>query len=66
MPAGNVAAPVIEIGGDVRAGPANAAARAGIGTAAGDNHGTAAWLLVGLAVLILLHRARFRFSQTVG
>ena len=64
MPAANVAAPVIEIGGDARGGPVSASARGSLGI--DQNHGTAAWLLLGLGALVLLHRAKFRFSQTVG
>lgn len=64
MPAGNPFAPLIETGVSASAGPVAASGNVRLG--ADENHAAAGWLLLGLVILIVLHRARFRFSQTVG
>lgn len=67
MPASNPFAPVIEVGGGANLGPASASANARVGNiVAGQHHGTAFYLVVALAVLVVLHRSRYRFSTTVG
>lgn len=66
MPSANPFAPVIDVGGSATVGPAAASGNLSLG-AASDNHGAAAWILLGLVVLVVLHKyAKFRFSTTVG
>lgn len=65
MPAANPFAPLIEVGGTASAGPAAAGASFSVGNAA-DNHVSAGLVLLGIAVLVLLWKSKFRFSTTVG
>ena len=64
MPIANPFAPTIDVGGSASAGPAQIGGGLSIGVQ--DHHAVAGYLLIGLAILFLLHRANFRFSSTVG
>lgn len=62
MPASNPFAPVIEVGGGATVGPASANGNVSVG----DHHAAAGYVLIGLAVLVLLWKGKWRFSTTVG
>lgn len=66
MPIANPFAPTIEVGGQgsASAGPVSLGGKLNFGVQ--DHHSVAAYVLIGLAALFLLHRAHFRFSSTVG
>ena len=66
MPAGNPFAPLIDVGGGATVGPASAKASLGL-NGVGDHHASAGLILLGLVVLIVLHKTgKFRFSTQVG
>lgn len=65
MPAGNPFTSLIDVGGGATVGPASANASLSVGNV-GDNHAAAGYVLIGLAILILLWKSKFRFSTTVG
>lgn len=65
MPAGNPFAPMIEVGGGASVGPVSGNLSGTLGSA-GDNHASAAFVLLSLALLFLLWKGRFRFSTKVG
>lgn len=67
MPAGNPFAPLIDVGGGAT-GPASAKGSLGLGIdGVGDHHASAGLVLLGLVVLIVLHKTgHFRFSTQVG
>jgi hypothetical protein len=62
MPASNPFAPVIEVGGGATVGPASGNASVSVG----DHHAAAGMVLIGLAILVLLWKGKFRFSTTVS
>lgn len=64
MPIANPFVPTIEVGGSASAGPASFGGNLNFGLE--DHHAVAGYLLVGIAILFLLHKANFRFSSTVG
>jgi hypothetical protein len=69
MPAGNPFAPLIDVGGNASAGPVSGSFQGGINVGSaqvGDHHVAASTVLVGLAILYLLHKRRWRFSTRVG
>lgn len=65
MPSSNPFAPTIETGVSAGAsvGPVNIGGGAGI---ADDAHVSAGLVLLGLGLLVLLWKSKFRFSTTVG
>ncbi len=65
MPATNPFVPLIEVGGSASAGPAAAGANFSVGNM-GDNHVSAGMVLLGVGLLVLLWKNKFRFSTTVG
>lgn len=68
MPASNPFAPLIDVGGGASVGPASAKGSLSAGLdGAGDHHASAGLVLLGLIVLVLLHKSgHFRFSTQVG
>jgi len=66
MPASNPFAPLIDVGGGASVGPASGSFSTSLGAPA-DHHAAAGYVLLGLLVLIALHKwGHFRFSTTVG
>lgn len=62
MPAGNPFVSLIDVGGGATVGPATASANLSVG----DHHAAAGYVAVGLIILVLLWKSKFRFSTTVG
>jgi len=65
MPAGNVFAPLVEVGGTAGPVQGNAGVSVG-GVSVGDHHVSAGFVALGLLTLVILWRMRFRFSTTIG
>lgn len=66
MPSANPFVQTIELGGSANVGPVSSGASLSLGTAPADNHVSAGLVLLGIALLILLWKSKFRFSTTVG
>lgn len=65
MPAGNPFAPLIDVGGSV--GPVQGSGSLSVGSVqVGDHHAAAGVVLIGLVILVLLYKGRWRFSTQVG
>lgn len=64
MPSANPFSPTIETGVSVNAGSLSGKASLGVGV--DDHHVSAGLVLLGLALLVLLWKSKFRFSTTVG
>lgn len=65
MPSGNPFAPLIDVGGSV--GPVSGKANIGVGgVQIGDHHASAAFVALGLLILVLLYQRRWRFSTQIG
>lgn len=64
MPSANPFAPTFEVGGSASAGPASLGGSLSGGVS--DHHTAAAYVMLSLVVLYVLHKAHFRFSSTVG
>lgn len=66
MPAANVFAPLIEVGGQANVGTAQGKGNLSFGMGgAGDNHVVAGLLLFGLIALVILHKS-YKFSAKVS
>jgi hypothetical protein len=68
VPSANPFAPVVETGVNASVGPVSGNLSTGFGLTggAGDHHVSAGIVLLGLVILVLLWKSKFRFSTTVG
>lgn len=65
MPSGNPFAPLVDVGGSV--GPVSGNANLAVGgVQVGDHHASAAFVLLGLLILVALYQRRWRFSTQIG